>query len=234
MMRVIPRRAPRLLLPALALLLILATATTTLALTRSEQHPPPPSTSGPLRIAVIGDSYSSGLDNAVVWPTLIAESSDLSISNLAVPGSGYVGGAGESGPFSAQVDKALATKPDLIVVFGGINDVGKSVDLINQSATDLFFELARRAPEVPRIVFGPLWHEDPPPEVALTIDAAINRAADQTSSPYVRLIDKTWLVGPGLIQDDGIHPTDQGQTIIASELAGILQTKIREQQVAGR
>lgn len=212
-----------------ALLLVAATALATLALTRPTPGTNIAASDDVVRVAVIGDSYSSGLRNRIVWPTLVADSSALSISNVAIPGAGYVGGAGESGPFTTQTEKALASKPDVIVVFGGINDVGKSKELITQSATDLFGELARRAPTAKLVVLGPLWHEDTPPQPVVAIDVAVAAAAEATRVDYVRLIDEKWLVGEGLIQDDGVHPTDEGQSTMARALGALLQRQIRQQ-----
>lgn len=211
-----------------ALLLVAATALVTVLVTERQPVDTIVTADQNTRVAVIGDSYSSGSDNAVVWPSLVAQSSALSMVNFAIPGAGYVGGTGESGPFSNQLDRAVAAKPDVVVVFGGINDVGKSVELIRQAATDLLAELVRRLPASQVIVLGPLWHEEPPPEAALLIDGAVSAAADEANTPYVRLIDEKWLVPPGLVQADGIHPTDMGQSAMAREIGPILQREIRQ------
>ncbi|MCW2685538.1 MAG: hypothetical protein JWR37_428 [Mycobacterium sp.] len=221
-------RASQIATVVVAVLLVAATAMTTLALTRDTSSAPPATPNNMIRVAVIGDSYSSGLGNNVVWPSLLAGSADLSISNVAFPGAGYVGGTGESGPFAGQIDKALASKPDIIVVFGGINDVGKSKELITQSAIDLFAGLTRRAPTARLIVLGPLWHEDPAEEAFYALDSAVNQGADDTHTTYISLIRETWLVGDGLIQSDGIHPTDEGQSILARQFGPVLLREIRQ------
>lgn len=210
----------------LSLLLIAVTATSTMVLTGTAPEPLPPPDS-PVRVAVIGDSYSAGSDNDVVWPTLIAAGSPLSISVVAVRDASYAGGQGQSGRFLQQVDKALASKPSVVVVFGGLGDAGLRDQQITQSAIDLFAELIRRAPEAKLVVFGPIWHTRPVPKVFTDLDAALAEAARVTFTSYVSLIDEQWLTGDGVMQGD-VAPTDKGQSVLARELNPILLQQIRD------
>lgn len=211
----------------LALLLVAATATTTVVLTSrtAETVPPPPD--GPVRVSVIGDSYSAGSDNDVIWPSLVAAESPLSISAVAVADASYAGGAGQSGRFAEQIDKALASKPGLIVVFGGTGDVTLPDEQITQSAIDLFAELIRRAPNVKLVVLGPIWHQDPVPDVFVALDKDIAEAARTTHTTYISLIREDWLVADGLMRGD-IAPTDEGQSVLARRLNPILLEQVRE------
>jgi hypothetical protein len=212
----------------LLLLLIAATATTTVALLNRGPQPATPSETL-VRVAVIGDSYSAGADNDVVWPTLLAASSPLSVSDVAARDASYAGGAGQSGRFSGQVDKALASKPQLIVIFGGLADAGLPDEQITQSAVDLLAELARRAPTSKVVVFGPIWHTQPVPAVFIALDAALHRAAQVTFTTYISLIQKDWLVGDGLMQGDAA-PTDKGQLVLARRVNPILLEQLQLEQ----
>ncbi|MEH3141604.1 MAG: SGNH/GDSL hydrolase family protein [Mycobacterium kyogaense] len=211
---------------ALALLLVAATASATVVLTRSGGVSASVPADGPLRIAVIGDSYSAGSDNDVTWPSLVAAASSLSISDVAVAGSSYAGRAGQSGRFSDQVDKALASKPDVIVVFGGVGDVALPDQQITQSAVDLFAELSRRAPDSELVVFGPIWHQHPVPDVFVTLDSAIAKAAKTTHTTYLSLIREKWLAADGLMRRN-VAPTDEGQSVLAQQLRPLLREQIR-------
>ncbi|KRE26659.1 hypothetical protein ASG82_08905 [Mycobacterium sp. Soil538] len=180
-----------------------------------------------MRISVIGDSYSAGSDNDVTWPSLVAAASPLSISDVAVAESSYAGRAGQSGRFADQVDKALASKPDVIVVFGGIGDVALPNQQITQSAVDLFTELSRRAPDAELLVFGPIWHQHPVPDVFVTLDSDIAKAANTTHTTYVSLIREKWLVADVLMRRN-VAPTDEGQSVLAQHLRPLLMEHIRE------
>jgi hypothetical protein len=211
-----------------AVLLVTATATATIVLTGRGSEVVASTPDPTVRVSVIGDSYSSGLGNQAVWPALVAVGSQLSISDVAFPGAGYVSGAGRTGPFTAQIDKALASKPALIVIFGGTTEVATAPGLIAQAATDLFGELIRRAPTTKVMVLGPIAHTDPVPEPYMKLDAAVAGAAGATHTTYVSLINEKWLVGEGLIQDDGMTPTDLGQSVLARHLSPILQDHVRK------
>lgn len=176
----------------------------------------------PLRISVVGDSYSTGLPDAVVWPTLAAESTGWSIDNVSIFSAGYVATDG-NGTFADQIDAALANKPDVILVVGGINDVGKPPELITQRAIDTLGELARRAPSAKLVVMGPIWHQIPVPEAAAVIDDSVGAAAAMLRLPYLSVVGEDWLVPEGLIQEDGIHPTEAGQRVLAQQIVASLE-----------
>ena len=217
---------------SLALLLVIATATATFALTHEPHEAVASAPEDIVRVSVIGDSYSSGLGNQTAWPSLVAAGSQLSISDVAFPGTGYVAETEHSGSFAAQVDKALASKPAVVVVFGGMSDASVSDGLIAQSATDLFLRLIRLAPKAKLIVLGPISPADPASDRFLKLDSTVAGAAQATHTTYVRLIQEKWLVGDGLIQADGFSPTDQGQSALARHLSPVLLGAIRKQDKA--
>ncbi len=211
---------------ALALLLVAATASVTVILTNRGGESLSVPADGPLRISVIGDSYSAGSDNDVTWPSLVAAASPFSISNVAVANSSYAGRAGQSGRFADQVDKAIASKPDVVVVFGGVGDVALPDQQITQSAVDLFTELSRRAPDAALVVFGPIWHQHPVPDVFKSLDSDIAEAANDTHTTYVPLIGENWLAADGLMRRN-VAPTDEGQSVLAQRLRSLLLAQIR-------
>ena len=217
---------------SLAVLLVIATATATIALTHQPQEAVASAPEDIVRVSVIGDSYSSGLGNQTAWPSLIAAGSQLSISDVAVPGTGYVAETGHSGPFAAQVPKALASKPAVVVVFGGMSDVSGSDGLIAQSATDLFLNLIRLAPAAKLVVLGPISPADPVSDRFVKLDSTVAAAAQAAHATYIGLIQEKWLVGEGLIQADGFSPTDQGQSALARHLSPVLQGAIRKHNKA--
>lgn len=224
------RWASALLAPLTTLLLAVLLVAATVAVTIAVVRPAPLIVATPdkvIRVAVIGDSYTSGLNNTVVWPSLLAFSTNLAFSNVAFPGAGYVGGVGESGPFADQVDRALASKPDVIVVFGGINDVGRSKDLVTQAASDLYTRLARGAPNAQMLVLGPIWYLQDLPQAFYDADDAIAEAAQRSKIPYTSLIRKDWLEDDGMIQSDQVHPTDAGQLVLERNLGPLLVEQIR-------
>lgn len=219
------RRHPRAKAAATTLLVVALLAVTGLVAyiliaDNDETTPAPKET---LRVAIIGDSYSAGLKNTIVWPTLMAESTGASVSNVSLPASGYLADAGGLGPFAAQSEKALASKPDVIVVFGGLFDIGRPLDLIGQAVSDLVANLARSAPNAKIIVVGPLWHEIPAPEAVRQIDETVGTAVRNLKLPYLSVVDEPWLAKPGLFRNDDSQPTDTGQRVLANSLTDALR-----------
>lgn len=182
-----------------------------------------PVATSPLRMAVIGDSYSAGSGEVNGWPTLMANTSSVGVTNVSLPNSGFLADAGGVGNFQAQAAKAIAAHPDVIVVFGGLYDVGKPTEQLAQAATDLFVSLARSAPAAKLVVVGPLWYTVPVPEVIVDIDETVGKVAQRLNITYLRVLDEPWLHAPGLVDAESSQPTDAGQQVLASELAAQLR-----------
>ena len=176
-----------------------------------------------LRVSVIGDSYSSGLAGSLVWPTLVEEAAGWDIDNESNYNAGYVNTDG-SGTFAEQIDRAVAGAPDVVLVVGGINDIGRPPELITQRAIDTLGALARAAPAAKIFVIGPIWHDLPAPEALTTIDDSVRSAAQMLRLSYSSVLNEDWLVPDGLIQDDAIHPTDAGQRVLAERITALLRS----------
>jgi len=91
------------------------------ALTRA---PKEPTHSWSVNIAVVGDSYSAGSNNGVVWPTLLAQRTGWSVANFALPGAGFAADGQGGQAFTSQVDRAQGAHPRTIVIVGGLADQG--------------------------------------------------------------------------------------------------------------
>ncbi|MDV6260064.1 SGNH/GDSL hydrolase family protein [Rhodococcoides yunnanense] len=208
---------------AVAVALVAAVALVVAAVVR-DNDPTPTVTAvdTPLKISVVGDSYSRGLPDTVVWPALAAESTGWSVNNVSIFSAGYVATDG-NGSFADQIDAAVADNPDVVFVVGGINDVGKPPELITQRAIDTLGELARRVPRAKLVVMGPIWHEIPVPEAAAVIDDSVRAAAEMLRLPYLSVVGEDWLVPEGMIQEDGIHPTEAGQRVLAQQIVASLE-----------
>lgn len=99
---------------------VLAAAVTAAAFLLS--RPKPDLTS--VDIAVVGDSYSAGHLNRVVWPTLLAQRAGRSVANFTLPGAGFTADGAGGHAFTWQVDRALAARPDTVLIVGGYDDGG--------------------------------------------------------------------------------------------------------------
>jgi len=178
----------------------------------------------PMSIAVVGDSYTAGIQNRVVWPTLLAQRTGWSVSNFALPNAGFVADGPGGHAFTYQVDRAQGANPRVIVIVGGLADDGfadtgpvavGAIDAINKIKVG-----GQRA-----LVVGPTWYETPVPESVKRVSDAVRKVAEEAGVPYLDALDPPWLTRH-LMKPDLSGPTDEGQSVIADKIAAWLRTEV--------
>ncbi|HUO38198.1 MAG TPA: SGNH/GDSL hydrolase family protein [Mycobacterium sp.] len=178
----------------------------------------------PLSIAVVGDSYTAGSHNRVVWPTLLAQRTGWSVSNFALPGAGFAADGGGGHAFTYQVDRAQGARVRIILIVGGLADDGLAdtgpvtvgaIDTINKIKVG-----GQRA-----LVVGPTWYETPVPDSVKRVSNAVRKVAEKAGVPYLDALDPPWLTRD-LMDLDLSGPTDEGQSVIADKIAAWLRTEV--------
>ncbi|WP_420749507.1 SGNH/GDSL hydrolase family protein [Rhodococcus sp. O3] len=178
----------------------------------------------PLRVAVVGDDWSAGLRNRVVWPTLMAERTGWSVANFALPDSGYVADGQGGHAFTYQVDRALRDDPDVVLIVGGLADTGlPETDAISVGAIDAINKSILTGKRT--LVVGPSWYESPAPESVIRVSDALRATAEQAGVPYFDALD------PPLLTEDRMWPdlsgpTDAGQSELADNIAAWVRTEV--------
>jgi hypothetical protein len=180
----------------------------------------------PISIAIVGDSYTAGVQNKMVWPTLLAQRTGWSVANFALPEAGYVADGRGGYAFTYQVDRALQMRPDAIVIVGGLADtrlgdtgsiaVG-AIDAINKIKVG-----GKRA-----FVIGPTWYEEPVPDSVTQVSLAVQTMADEADVPFLNALDPPWLTRDYMRFDESA-PTDQGQSLFADKVAAWLRTEVAQ------
>lgn len=213
------RRTLLVVLIAVVLLSELATASV-IALNTNRKAPQ----AAPTTVAVVGDSYTAGIQNRVVWPTLLAERTGWSVANFALPDAGFVADGRGGHAFTYQVDRAQAARPRVIVIVGGLADDGLAdpgpisvgaIDAINK--IKLGGQLA--------LVVGPTWYETPVPDAVVRVADTVREVADKAGVPYLDALDPPWLTRSQM-QPDLSGPTDQGQSVIADKISAWLRIEV--------
>ncbi|MFF0816073.1 SGNH/GDSL hydrolase family protein [Rhodococcus sp. NPDC003318] len=177
-----------------------------------------------LRVAVVGDGYSAGVRNRVVWPTLMAERTGWEVSNFALPGTGYVADGAGGQAFTFQVDRARAAAPDVIVVFGGVEDAGlPETDSIGVGAVDAINKITLGGERA--LVIGPPWYQYPVPAAVTRVSDEVDRVARSTGTPYLDASNPP-LLTPDLMQADLSWPSDDGQAVLADRIAVWIRSKV--------
>ena len=160
------------------------------------------------RVAVIGDSYSSGdgLDDYTqAWPFLFASQTGDAVSIAAVGWTGFTA-EGVCGDQAFSTRAGAARGADIVIVQGGLNDARGGLD-VEATASALLNEID--APRV--IVVGPV--DAPSIDGEGNVDEQLRSAAVAAGAEYVSTIEWDVEFIPG---DD--HMTEHGHADYATRL----------------
>jgi hypothetical protein len=176
-----------------------------------------------LDIAVVGDSYSAGRLNRVVWPTLLAQRTGWSVANFALPATGFAADGAGGQAFTWQVDRALAARPRTVLIVGGYDDGGfAGTGNIGPSAVDGINKVIRAGKQV--LVIGPTWFEVPIPPTVAAVSDEVRQAAENSRTPFLNALNPPWLTPAQMLRDRS-GPNDDGQSVIADKVAAWLRTQ---------
>jgi lysophospholipase L1-like esterase len=188
------------------------------------------------RVAVIGDSYTTGTDEgglgpnswtARAWQTLSARGVRIAADVAAEGKAGYAV-PGDHGSVFEDLT-ARAVKPDdvLVVFFGSRNDLGVDPGLLTERANNAFGLARRFAPSARFLVIGPPWPTADVPGSMLMIRDVLNAAARAAGAAFVDPIGDRWFVDrPDLIGPDGVHPNDAGHEYLADKIAPLIRMQL--------
>ena len=168
------------------------------------------------RVAVIGDSIESGLglEPAEAWPALVAASRDWRLDNLSVPGAGFVAQGSDGDDFSAQVDAAIASRAQLVLIGASDNDLGTDLAEVSAAMQKAVDRLRSELPDARLIGFNALTGQASDADLA-PFDAALRTAVEGAGGTWLDL-GQPYRDRGGLVQDDDEHPTLPGQQAIAA------------------
>ncbi|NTY59927.1 SGNH/GDSL hydrolase family protein [Mycolicibacterium sphagni] len=188
------------------------------------------------RIAVIGDSYTTGTDEggqgplswtSRAWLLLASQGAKVDADVAAEGGAGYGIRGNQGSLFEDLTTRAVDRDDALVVFFGSRND--QPVDLQQYPAlVGDTFQIARRAaPNAKFLVIGPPWPTaDPPPEVFALRDS-LRAQATAAGAVFIDPLAERWFVGrPDLIGPDGVHPTDAGHAYMAEKIAPLIRSQL--------
>lgn len=188
------------------------------------------------RIAVIGDSYTTGTDEGgqgpqawttQAWQLLASQGVKIDADVAAEGGAGY-GIRGNRGNIFEDLTVRAVNRDDVLVVFFGSRndqpvDLQKYPVLVGET-----FAIARRvAPRAKFLVIGPPWPTADPPPVVLALRDNLRAQAKTANAVFIDPIAEGWFVGrPDLIGPDGVHPTDEGHRYMAEKIAPLIRSQL--------
>lgn len=188
------------------------------------------------RIAVIGDSYTTGSDQGgmgtngwttQVWQALTQHGIAVTPTVAAEGGAGYCTRGNHGSVFEDLIVRAVKPSDVLVVFFGSRND--KDADPTRLSVTMYgTLKLARQiARSAKFLVIGPPWPTADPPPTIRRIRDVLGYQAELAGATFIDPIAARWFVGkPELIGADGVHPTDAGHSYMAEKLAPLIGAQL--------
>ena len=188
------------------------------------------------RVAVIGDSYTTGSDQGgngpqgwapQVWQALSSHGIPVTPTVAAEGGAGYCTRGNRGSVFEDLTVRAVKPNDTLVVFFGSRNDMKVEPTRLSIAMYGTL-NLARQiAMSAKMLVIGPPWPTaDPPPEIVRIRDI-LGYQAQLAGATFVDPIAARWFVGrPDLIGADGVHPTDAGHTYMADKIAPLIGTQL--------
>lgn len=189
----------------------------------ADDEPAAPATEGSsdqLLLVVLGDSFTaeSDVSDGPEWPQLLADSLELQVAVDAVAETGYVSDAdGDAEPFADRVDDVVDLSADVIIVAGGVDDLGAHpMQRITDAAEAVVTQLVEQAPDAQLVLVSPFSYGGPGP-LTEEFTGNLREIADNRGIPYV---DATrWLMpSDDYFSGDRYHPADAGQREIATRM----------------
>jgi lysophospholipase L1-like esterase len=181
----------------------------------------------PLRLAVLGDSAAAGYGVSTVEQSVPGQiASRLSAAGWRVELSGYAIAGSRTGDLGPQVSRALLARPDLAVLVIGSDDAvrltrsssvsygvadavrrlrDRGVPVVVGTAPDL--AAARALGQPLRVVAG--WRS----RKVAKLQSAATRSAGGMSVDLAKQCGPVFRADPGLLAEDGWHPSVDGARI---------------------
>jgi lysophospholipase L1-like esterase len=174
----------------------------------------------------VGDSYTEGVGLATPrqerWSALVSSAQGWTEVNAGCSGSGYTRQGLLCGTtFEERIASLTNVEPDVVVIWGGVNDAGATSDHAATAASDTIAAYAQAFPGAQLIVLNAVYFASPEPEPVAAINATLPAAVREASGRWVD-IGPLLAENPGLIGQDGLHPNAGGHKAIADALLAAL------------
>jgi lysophospholipase L1-like esterase len=145
--------------------------------------------------------------------------------NFGRGGTGYLTTWRDNPDFVDMVDVVVGSKPDIVVVSGGFNDMRlflANPEPVAVAINETFTQLRSRLPRARIVAVGP--SAITPTAEVLALDSDVQAAARIVGAVYVSLLAPTLVLQPGMYSAVyAAHPNDAGYIAIANRVLSILQ-----------
>jgi hypothetical protein len=125
------------------------------------------------------------------------------------------------------------TQADIVIVEGGLNDVGGDLSELKPAVRRTIDALQARFPGKPIVLLGPGPRALPVPADLKQVDLALRDACRNAGVPYISPIEREWITGLNfrdIIDPATRHPTTAGHAYLGGRLAVALQDLMAQPQ----
>ncbi len=177
----------------------------------------------------IGDSYTEGTgltgeDLRARWTSVVSAELGWKEVNAGCSGSGYVRrGLLCNNTFAERIPSVTFTKPDVVLLMGGVNDVGSPPSEGALAATDTLEAVVAAFPDARVVVISGITFEAPNPATLTAINQALEASAGELGVTYLD-IGQPLAENPDLLGPDGLHPNIAGHAEIAERVIAALES----------
>jgi lysophospholipase L1-like esterase len=174
----------------------------------------------------LGDSDTAGVALPLSkieqrWPTVVSETLGWREVNAGCDGSGYTQvGPGCTTTYRERVDRLLDEDPDVIVVSGGVSDLGAGLGEIEAAVQGTFVTLRETFPDATIYAVGAVGTDRRAEHTVEDLNAIVEAQATKVDAVYVDLGDP--LAGrPELLAGNG-RPNAEGHAVIAELTSNVI------------
>jgi acyl-CoA thioesterase-1 len=176
-------------------------------------------------LVFFGNSLTAGmgLDPRESFPALIQNKLDSLNMKFSVVNAGLSGETTSGG--NSRVDWVLNQKPDVFVLELGANDGlrGIPLDETRSNLQSIIDKVRKKNPEVIIVLVGMQIPPNMGPEYTSEFRKIFPDLAEQNSLALIPFLLEGVAGDPELNQRDGIHPTAEGQKIVAENVWRVLK-----------
>ncbi|PPF70394.1 MULTISPECIES: SGNH/GDSL hydrolase family protein [unclassified Rathayibacter] len=167
------------------------------------------------RVTIVGDSIVRGLtvDPEQAWPALVGDDLGWEVTNLGCDGGGFIEPGDCGVAIGDRAEEIADTRPDAIVLIASSNDLGWDPEDVDAAIGPAVDAIVSASPSARLIALDSVWGPDPRPSDLDEYDAALVEAVTAAGGGALEYPDP--LREDGLLGEDGVHPTVEGQRALA-------------------
>lgn len=182
-------------------------------------------TSEPRVIVVLGDSLTAGygLDRAQAYPTLLQQRINAAGWNFTVFNAGQSGDTTAGG--LRRIDWLLQRRIDVLILALGANDGLRGIDLnVTKSNLQTMIDRAKgKYPNIRIVLAGMAMPPNMGKDYVSRFQAVYSELAETNQVSLIPFLLEGVAGRPDSNQDDMMHPTAEGQKVVADNVWRVLQ-----------